>query len=117
MEPLTWTGSLSFLNLFFGLAVGIFAIMVAVQIITSLFAKEQTIHIKSDGTAATGAGIGGLISFAVKVTFVAILAIVMIYLLAGGRHGHQSRYLWRNCTTAYPCLGRYGFDFCGLDQV
>ena len=83
MEPLTWTGSLSFLNLFFGLAVGIFAIMVAVQIITSLFAKEQTIHIKSDGTAATGAGIGGLISFAVKVTFVAILAIVMIYLLAG----------------------------------
>jgi len=83
VEPLTWTGSLSFLNLFFGLAVGIFAIMVAVQIITSLFAKEQTIHIKSDGTAATGAGIGGLISFAVKVTFVAILAIVMIYLLAG----------------------------------
>ena len=83
MEPLTWTGSLSFLNLFFGLAVGIFAIMVAVQIITSLFAKEQTIHIKSDGTAATGAGIGGLISFAVKVTFVATLAIVMIYLLAG----------------------------------
>ncbi|MDB0052140.1 ABC transporter permease [Ascidiaceihabitans sp.] len=83
MEPLTWTGSLSFLNLFFGLAVGIFAIMVAVQVITSLFAKEQTIHIKSDGTAATGAGIGGLISFAVKVTFVATLAIVMIYLLAG----------------------------------
>ncbi len=83
MEPLTWTGSLSFLNLFFGLAVGIFAVMVVVQIITSLFAKEQTIHIRSDGTAAASAGIGGLISFAVKVTFVAILAIVIIYLLAG----------------------------------
>lgn len=83
MAPLTWTGSLSFLNLFFGLAVGIFAVMVMVQIITSLFAKEQTIHIRSDGTAATSAGIGGLISFAVKVTFFAILAIVIIYLLAG----------------------------------
>ena len=83
MEPLTWTGSLSFLNLFFGLAVGIFAVMVVVQIITSLFAKEQAIHIRSDGTAATSAGIGGLISFAVKVTFAAILAIVMVYLLAG----------------------------------
>ena len=53
MEPLTWTGSLSFLNLFFGLAVGIFSIMVVVQIITYLFAKEQTIHVRSDGTAAT----------------------------------------------------------------
>ena len=42
MAPLTWTGSLSFLNLFFGLAVGIFAVMVIVQIITSLFAKEQS---------------------------------------------------------------------------
>ena len=83
MEPLTWTGSLNFLNLFFGLAVGVFAIMVVVQIITSLFAKEQTIHIRSDGTAATSAGIGGLISFAVKVAFAAILAIVMVYLLAG----------------------------------
>jgi peptide/nickel transport system permease protein len=52
MEPLTWTGSLSFLNLFFGLAVGIFAIMVVVQIITYLFAKEQTIHVRSDGVQA-----------------------------------------------------------------
>ncbi|MFT5799923.1 MAG: peptide/nickel transport system permease protein, partial [Candidatus Azotimanducaceae bacterium] len=83
MEPLTWTGSLSFLNLFFALAVGIFAIMVVVQIFTSIFATAQTEHIHSDGTIATSAGIGGLVNFALKVTFMAVLALVAIYLLAG----------------------------------
>ena len=83
MEPLTWTGSLSFLNLFFALAVGIFAIMVVVQIFTSVFATAQTEHIHSDGTIATSAGIGGLVNFALKVTFMAVLALVAIYLLAG----------------------------------
>ena len=57
MEPLTWTGSLSFLNLFFALAIGIFAIIVVVQIFTSIFATAQTEHIHSDGTIATSAGI------------------------------------------------------------
>lgn len=83
MEPLTWTGSLSFLNLFFALAIGIFAIMVVVQIFTSIFATAQTEHIHSDGTIATSAGIGGLVNFALKVTFMAVLALVAIYLLAG----------------------------------
>jgi len=83
MEPLTWTGSLSFLNLFFGLAVSIFAVLIAVQIITSLFAKEHAIHISYDGSSATDTGVEDLIGFAVKVSFAAILLFAMIYLLGG----------------------------------
>lgn len=40
MEPLTWTGSLAFLNpIFLGLC-ALFAIAVVVQIVTSFFATE-----------------------------------------------------------------------------
>lgn len=83
MEPLTWTGSLSFLNLFFALAVGVFTIMLVGQILTSLFASEQPTSIRSDGTIATSAGIGGLANFALKVTFIAVIALSAVYLLAG----------------------------------
>lgn len=83
MEPLTWTGSLSFLNLFFVLAVGVFFVMVVVQIITSALVTESTPNVRSDGTIANSAGIGGLTNFALKVTFMAVLAIVLIYLLVG----------------------------------
>jgi peptide/nickel transport system permease protein len=83
MEPLTWTGSLSFLNLFFALALALFAILVVAQLVASLFATEQAPTVHSDGTIASSAGIGGLVSFAMKLSFVAVIAIILIYLIAG----------------------------------
>jgi peptide/nickel transport system permease protein len=83
MEPLTWTGSLSFLSLFFALALALFAILVVAQLVASLFATEQAPTVHSDGTIASSAGIGGLVSFAMKLSFVAVIAIILIYLIAG----------------------------------
>ncbi|MDG1472549.1 MAG: ABC transporter permease [Ascidiaceihabitans sp.] len=83
MEPLTWTGSLSALNLFFTLAVCLFAILVVVQIVTSLFVTDEPIRVQSDGTASSSAGVSGLIGTGVKFSFMLVIGIILIYLVAG----------------------------------
>lgn len=83
MEPLTWTGSLSALNLFFTLAICIFALMVVVQIVVSLLVTDEPVQVQSDGTASSSAGISGLVGTGVKFSFMLVIGIVLIYLIAG----------------------------------
>ena len=71
------------LELFFTLAVCLFAILVVVQIVTSLFVTDEPIRVQSDGTASSSAGVSGLIGTGVKFSFILVIGIVLIYLLAG----------------------------------
>lgn len=78
MEPLTWTGSLSFLNpIFLGLWVIFFA-AVAVQIVASLFASDN----RADVLAAsrTPAAKAGRV---VKSSFLLIVLTTLAYLVGG----------------------------------
>ena len=80
MEPLTWTGSLSFLNPIFLYAWVALAIAIVVQIIASFMATEA--NLKGEvATAATGpheyAALG------VKLIFGLILVMVLIYVIGG----------------------------------
>ena len=83
MEPLTWTGGLSALNLFLTLAVSVFAIMIVVQILVSFFVTDEPVRVQSDGTLQSSAGIGGLVSTGVKGSFAFVLTILLVYLILG----------------------------------
>ncbi len=83
MEPLTWTGSLSGLNIFFMLAVGLLALMIVVQIITSYVAVAGTRAINADGTMTGDTGVAGFINIIVAYVFLAVLALILVYLIGG----------------------------------
>lgn len=83
MEPLTWTGSLSFLNPLFGIVIAAFIVILLVQLVTSMFATEQTQMINPDGSVAKSTGMIGLTNLGLKLASIAVLAFVLLYLLAG----------------------------------
>ena len=80
MEPLTWTGSLAFLNpIFLGLC-AIFAVAVVIQIVTSFFATEvdvvgDQLVVKKTPNALAGS--------AVWFSFLALVAVILAYLIGG----------------------------------
>ena len=83
MEPLTWTGSLSGLNLIFSIALGALAVMIVVQIIASFIPSSGARAVGADGTLATNTGLAGLISVVVSYTFLAVMGLVVLYLILG----------------------------------
>ncbi|WP_370401536.1 ABC transporter permease [Sulfitobacter sp. JB4-11] len=83
MEPLTWTGGLSFLNVFFLLAVGLLALAIVVQIILSFVPSGNTRAIHADGTMGADSGLQGFVGVIVSYLFYAVLAFVVVYLLSG----------------------------------
>ena len=83
MDPLTWTGSLSALNpVLFGLA-ALFALAVIVQIVSSLFLSDAAVAFGTDGVAIGPGGLYGASERAVRWLFLAIVALLVIYLVAG----------------------------------
>ena len=80
MEPLTWTGSLSFLNpIFLGLW-ALFAVAVLAQIVLSFFAAE----VSARGPVATASlGPSEQAARAVRWIFAAIVVVTLAYLVGG----------------------------------
>jgi len=83
MEPLTWTGALSPLNLFLALAVAVLVIAMVVQIIASLLPSEAGRAVYADGTMAADKGLSGFMGVIVRYAILVTVAIVVLYIVAG----------------------------------
>jgi peptide/nickel transport system permease protein len=83
MEALTWTGSMGWLNPILGLAVGVMVLAYTMQILVSFLPSTGVRTIGSGGIAAANQGLSGLLGRAGAYGFLAALAIVVVYLLAG----------------------------------
>ena len=80
MEPLTWTGSFSFLNPIFLAALAVFAVSVIAQIVLSFVSPSVEMQ---GGVLAAKRSPGELAELGTKYSFFALIALVLIY-LAGG---------------------------------
>ncbi len=83
MEALTWTGSMGWLNPILGLAVGVMVVAYAAQILVSLVPSAGMRTVGSGGISAANQGVSGLLGRAGAYGFLAALALVVVYLLAG----------------------------------
>lgn len=84
MDPLTWTGAIGVvLNPIFLIAVALFMVMLIVQFVLSFTAPPPSIMANPDGSAMTTGGTLGLVSRVNLYLFLAILAMLCIYLLCG----------------------------------
>ena len=80
MEPLTWTGSLSFLNPIFLLAWVALGIAIVVQIITTFVATEADLQ---GGVSVRTQGPVEYATFAVKAIFGFIVLVFLAYVIGG----------------------------------
>ena len=83
MEPLTWTGSLAWLNPVFHAVLGMLAVAIVAQIVLSLVPARAARSAGADGTLSETGGIQGLLGSAVLWLFYAALGVILVYLLAG----------------------------------
>lgn len=90
MEPLTWTGSLAFLNpVLLTLAV-IFALAAVAQIILSFFAADDIRAVNPDGTLMARGGLLGGVEKVTLWSFLALIAVLVFFILAGVVMGEGS---------------------------
>ncbi len=83
MEPLSWTGSIAFLNPIILLVLSLLALSIVLWIAISIVTPESSVSINSDGTVSATQGIRGLSQLAVRYTFITLVAITVAYLLLG----------------------------------
>ncbi|GLT09805.1 peptide ABC transporter permease [Sulfitobacter porphyrae] len=83
MEPLTWTGSLSGLNIIFYPLVGLLALAIVVQILASFVPDSSARAISADGTLAGSTGLTGFINQIISWLFYAVVGLILIYLIGG----------------------------------
>ncbi|NOC44903.1 MULTISPECIES: ABC transporter permease [unclassified Ruegeria] len=83
MEPLTWTGSIAFLNPLLMIALAALFLSILVWIIASIFLPEQQIVVNPDGSVSSGGGVRGLIQLALHYSFLASVGLAVAYLVLG----------------------------------
>ncbi|WP_171116275.1 ABC transporter permease [Ruegeria sp. HKCCA5463] len=83
MEPLTWTGSIAFLNPLLMIALAALLLSILVWIIASIFLPEQQIVVNPDGSVSSGGGVRGLIQLALHYSFLASVGLAVTYLVLG----------------------------------
>ncbi|NOD29771.1 ABC transporter permease subunit [Ruegeria sp. HKCCD6228] len=83
MEPLTWTGSIAFLNPLLMIALAALLLSILVWIIASIFLPEQQIVVNPDGSVSSGGGVRGLIQLALHYSFLASVGLAVAYLALG----------------------------------
>ncbi|KIN65207.1 Oligopeptide ABC transporter, permease protein [Sulfitobacter noctilucicola] len=83
MEPLTWTGSLSGLNIIFLVVLGLLALSIVLSLLASLVPVSGSRAVSSDGTLAADQGATGFISMITGYLFYALIALVLVYLVGG----------------------------------
>ncbi|MFC6638000.1 ABC transporter permease [Sulfitobacter sediminilitoris] len=83
MEPLTWTGSLSGLNFIFLIVLGLLALSVVLSILASLVPSSGARAVSADGTLAADKGAVGFINMITGYLFYALIALILVYLIAG----------------------------------
>jgi peptide/nickel transport system permease protein len=83
MEPLTWTGSLSGLNIIFYALVLLLALGIVAQILLSLVPSGAARAVGSDGSLAADRGITGFLGLIVNGLFYAVIGLILLYLVLG----------------------------------
>ena len=83
MEPLTWTGSLSGLNIIFTIVLGLLAIAIVLSILTSFVPSSGARAVSADGTLAANKGATGFINMITGYLFLALVGLILIYLVLG----------------------------------
>ncbi len=83
MEPLSWTGSIAFLNPILVIALAALALSIVAWILVSVFLTEGPVNVNADGTLSSGAGLRSMIASALWYSFLASVATVVAYLLLG----------------------------------
>ncbi|WP_171228612.1 ABC transporter permease [Ruegeria sp. HKCCA4008] len=83
MEPITWTGSIAFLNPLLMIALAALLLSILVWIIASIFLPEQQIVVNPDGSVSSGGGVRGLIQLALHYSFLASVGLAVAYLVLG----------------------------------
>ena len=88
MDPLTWTGSLGpVMNPLFLALVAALAIAVVARIVLGLVTPATRPVVNADGTLAGATGPYGLAVTAVSYLFLALIAVILVYLIGGAAMG------------------------------
>ncbi|WP_170363621.1 ABC transporter permease [Ruegeria arenilitoris] len=83
MEPLSWTGSIAFLNPIMMIALAALVVSVVAWILASILLPETQVSVNADGTVSSGGGLRNLTQSALWYSFLASIATVVAYLLLG----------------------------------
>ena len=83
MEPLTWTGSLSFLVPVLWTAAAVFLIAAILRIVLSLFLSESEPEVQPDGTLVATRGPLELVGLVAQWAFLAVLAVLLAFVVGG----------------------------------
>jgi len=83
MEPLSWTGSIAFLNPLLFAALGLLAISILLWILIGAVTPEDRTITNVGGTLSLSAGPQGLAALAVRITFLASAVILLAYIVLG----------------------------------
>jgi peptide/nickel transport system permease protein len=82
MEPLTWTGSISFLNPILLVACAALAVSILLSFVAGLFPTPAP-TVNRDGTLSAPGGFAGLASLALRYSFFALVALALAYIVLG----------------------------------
>ncbi|MEM7318423.1 MAG: ABC transporter permease [Pseudomonadota bacterium] len=83
MEPLSWTGAISFLNPFMLLAIAAITVSIILWIVVGMLVADGPVTTNPDGTLAPAKGIKGLANIAINYSFLAVVGLVLLYLVLG----------------------------------
>ncbi len=83
MEPLTWTGSIAFLNPLLMLALGLMLLSIVVWMLASIVLPEDQMIVNADGTLSSSSGLRILIQSALRYSFLASVGIAVAYIVLG----------------------------------
>ncbi|WP_037307229.1 ABC transporter permease [Ruegeria halocynthiae] len=83
MEPLSWTGSIAFLNPILMIALAALVISIVVWILGSIVLPEAPMTVNADGTLSSGSGLRVLTQTALQYSFVACVALALAYVVLG----------------------------------
>lgn len=91
MEPLTWTGALAGLNTVLLAVIAALAVAVVASILMSIFAKDTgPLGVNPDGTLMAPTGLQGATGKALRWSFFALVAVVLIYVIVGAILGPRA---------------------------
>ncbi len=83
MEPLSWTGSIAFLNPLLMIAIAVLVLSILVWILASIVLPEAQVSVNPDGTLSSAGGVRGLIQSSLRLSFLASVGLVLAYIVLG----------------------------------
>ncbi|WP_171210665.1 ABC transporter permease [Ruegeria sp. HKCCA5426] len=83
MEPLTWTGSIAFLNPLLAIALALMVISILAWILASIILPEPQMTVNPDGTLTSGSGVRNLIQTVLRFSFLASVGLGVAYIVLG----------------------------------